>query len=159
MTKEREDLIKRALLQMIKEREIKIKEYDVHFVVPFNKDGGEIRGVIEGIPAVCSADVVRYVSEAYDFPEVKDDEDDKLDFLPSTGYGIIKIVKHNREKRFTEEEMLKSWEFIFNRYYREVTIESDKLKTDDNRREILSGLIELYELPRNNYLASKYYVF
>ena len=150
-----EELVFKALGQIDTDF-LKRQEYEVHFVVPYDEDGGEVRGIIKNFTASSSADAVRYVSEKYGFPEIDDDAINKHEFPETERYGKIKARKVLNDKDFTAEDLLKSWEFMFNNYIRNVSINGIRTKSDDNREEVLMSLVRMFKLPQRNKLTDKY---
>lgn len=154
----REELVLKALKQLQDEKDIGYGEYEAHYVIPYNEDGGEIRGVIDNFTAANSYEAFKYITELFEFPEIDPEElaNDKREFIQLDGYGIVKIRKKNNDKIYTGNDLLKLAEFIFDNYYRSVSIKETKIASDDNRREILTRLIHLFKLPKRNKLTDKY---
>lgn len=158
-TKDRLELLMFKALKQMDTDFMQRHEYEVHFVIPYNEDGGEVRGIINNFTASSPADAVRYVSEMYNFPEFDDDALDIMVSPENSRFGIIKVRKVLNDKIYTGEDILKSWEYIFNNYTRNVEIDSIGVRSDDNREEVLMSLIELFKLPRFNKLTDKYNIY
>lgn len=156
----RKELILEALKQIEEERGSKYGEYEIHYIIPYNEDGGEIRGVIDGFMAANSAEALRYASEMLGFPEIDAAElaNNRREFVQLDGYGVVKIRKTNKDKEYTGEDLLKLAEFIFEHYHREVVVGGTRIKSNDNREEVLTKLISLFKLPKRNKLADKYHM-
>jgi hypothetical protein len=152
-----EELVVEALRQLGKDP-LEQHEYEIHYVIPYNEDGGEIRGVISNFVASSSAEAVRYVSEMMHFPEIDPDTmaDNSKEYADLDRYGIVKVRKVLNEPMYTGEDLMKSWDFIFNNYYREVNLDGARLKDSDNREEMIIRLINLFKLPGRNKLTDKY---
>lgn len=158
MKRTREELVKQALNQLKREKSLGYGEYAVYYTLPA-VNGGTITGVIDGFMADSAGDAVAFASRVIEFPEIDPEEADKMDDRSEAaklkGYGITKVRKVLNEKEYTGEDMLALIEFIFNNYYREVTMKGSKITEEDNRDEILTKVVYLFKLPSNNRISDK----
>lgn len=157
----RKELILEALEQLQDEKDNGYGEYEVHYVVPYDEYGGEVRGVIDNFTASNSAEAVHYATELLGFPEIDAEElaSNRREFVQLDGYGIVKVRKKDNDKIYTSGDMLKMAEFIFDNYHREVSIKGARIKSDDNREEVLIRLISLFNLPKHNKLTDRYRIY
>ena len=149
-----------ALRQLEKEKIHRVREYELHMVLPSTDSGHLYTEKVDKFLAGDASEAVRYASEKYGIPSFDPldfYEQDSRQYYDADDCGIMKVrAVTDGDKIFTEGDMLRCVELIFKNHTRDIIDNRGSMVDYNNSPEVLKLVIKKFGLPINNKLTEIY---